>query len=229
MPRSRPQRRISSPTLGRIGRLATGSQILFELAAISLLCALIGCGSGSTGSHVTAAPTLTFSASSSSIATGQAVTLTWQTTNATSVAISATGADGSIRQISTSSQLSGSVQDKPTQTTTYAATATGAGGSAQGQAKVAVNQPAPTLTFTAAAAPDDGQVAARHLDRNHCRGRRWSHPANLHREQSSFRPADRRHNLHCRSHWARRRYHFAGGGCLGDATAAPNPGFQRKQ
>src|SRR6185437_2444451 len=95
------------------------------------------------------APTLVFSASSSSIVTGQAVTLTWQTTNAASVAISATGADGTVRNISTASQLNGSVQDKPTQTTTYAATATGTGGSAQGQAKVAVNEPVPTLTFTA--------------------------------------------------------------------------------
>jgi phospholipase C len=77
------------------------------------------------------------------------VTLTWQTTNATSVTITATGADGSSRPISTNSQLSGSVQDKPTQNTTYAATASGPGGSAQQQAKVAVNQALPTLTFSA--------------------------------------------------------------------------------
>ncbi len=140
---------ISSSTLSRIGRLATCSKILFGLAAILPLIAFTGCGSGSSGSKMTSAPTLVFSASSNSIVTGQAVTLTWQTTNASSVAITATGADGTVRQISTNSQLNGSVQDKPTQTTTYAATATGTGGSAQGQAKVAVNQPVPTLTFSA--------------------------------------------------------------------------------
>ncbi len=63
--------------------------------------------------------------------------------------ITATGADGTTRQISTNSQVNGNTQDKPTQSTTYAATATGPGGSAQQQAKVAVNQPLPTLTFTA--------------------------------------------------------------------------------
>jgi phospholipase C len=67
------------------------------------------------------------------------------------VTITATGADGSTRQISTNSQLTGSTQDKPTQNTTYAASASGPGGSAQQQAKVAVNQPVPppTLTFSA--------------------------------------------------------------------------------
>ncbi|MFL6307970.1 MAG: alkaline phosphatase family protein [Candidatus Sulfotelmatobacter sp.] len=75
--------------------------------------------------------------------------MAWQTTNAASVTITATGADGTARPISTNSQLNGSTQDTPTQNTTYSATASGAGGSAQQQAKVAVNQPVPTLTFSA--------------------------------------------------------------------------------
>jgi phospholipase C len=139
---------ISSSIFSRIGRLATCSQILFWLAAISPLIALTGCGSSSASSRTTSAPTLVFSASSNSITSGQTVTLTWQTTNAASVTITATGADGSTRQISTNSQLSGSTQDKPPQDTTYAATASGPGGSAQQQAKVAVGQPVPTLTFS---------------------------------------------------------------------------------
>jgi phospholipase C len=75
--------------------------------------------------------------------------LTWQTTNATSVTITATGADGSTRQISTNSQLSGSTPDKPSQNTTYAATASGGGGNTQQQAIVAVGRPVPTLSFSA--------------------------------------------------------------------------------
>ncbi len=142
-----------------IGSLATYSKILFCLVAISPLIAVTGCGSasasgpgagsGSGNPPAAATPTLVFSASANSITSGQTVTLTWQTTNASSVTITATGADGTARQISTNSQLSGSAQDTPTQSTTYAAAASGAGGSAQQQAKVAVNQALPTLTFSA--------------------------------------------------------------------------------
>lgn len=137
-----------------MGRLAPYLIILLGLAAILPLIALTGCGGGggshSGGSGSTPAPTLTFSASSNSITAGQAVTLTWQSDNATSLTITATGADGTTRTISTNSQLSGNTQDKPTQTTTYAATATGPGGSAKGQANVTVIQPtAPSLVFSA--------------------------------------------------------------------------------
>lgn len=68
-----------------------------------------------------------FTASPTSIASGQTVTLTWATTNATSVTITAT-AGASTRPITTSSQASGSVTDAPTVNTTYTATATGPGG-----------------------------------------------------------------------------------------------------
>ncbi len=149
MRKSRQGRQISSSRLSSIGPLAKCSRILFGLAAISSLIALTGCSSGSSSSPMTSAPTLAFSASSASITSGQAVTLNWQTTNASSVTITATGADGSQRQISTNSQVNGNTQDKPTQSTTYAATASGPGGSAQQQAKVAVDQPVPTLTFSA--------------------------------------------------------------------------------
>ena len=124
--------------------------MLFWLAAISPLIALMGCGgSASAKPPVTLEPTLVFSASINTITSGQTVMLSWQTTNADSVTITATGADGSTRQIPTNSQLNGSTPDKPLQNTTYAATASGPGGSAQQQAKVAVNQPLPTLTFSA--------------------------------------------------------------------------------
>src|SRR6201987_5818096 len=149
MRKSGQERQISASKLSRISPFATCSKILFWLAAISPLIALTGCGSSSANSRVTSAPTLVFSASSNSITSGQTVTLTWQTTNAASVTITARGADGTTRQISTNSQLSGSAQDTPAQNTTYAATASGPGGSTQQQAKVAVGQPLPTLTFSA--------------------------------------------------------------------------------
>ena len=182
------ERQISSSTLSRIGRLATCSQILLWVGGNFTALALTGCGSGSSASKMTSAPTLVFSASSNSIVTGQAVTLTWQTTNATSVAITATGADGTVRQISTNSQLNGSVQDKPTQTTTYAATATGTGGALGSRRSVAVNQPVPTLTFSAdrttittgGTVNLSWQTDQCHLDHNHSYGRRRSHPADLH-------------------------------------------------
>lgn len=129
---------------------------LFGIAVVSVFVALTGCGSSSQGSSKPTpapTPTLTFAASSGSVTSGQAVTLTWQTTNAASVAITATGADGSSRTISTNSRLSGSTQDTPTQDTTYSATASATGGaSVQQQVKVAVTAAplqAPTLTFNA--------------------------------------------------------------------------------
>lgn len=101
----------------------------------------------------TAAPTVVLSASSNSITSGQSVTLTWQTTNATSVTITATGSDGSSRSISTNSQVNGTTKDMPPLDTTYAATASGSGGtSSPQQVKVTVTQPQtppPTLVFSA--------------------------------------------------------------------------------
>jgi phospholipase C len=73
-----------------------------------------------------ALPTLIFSASANSIAPGSTVYLSWQTTNATSVAITALGADGVKRQISTTQNPA---PDEPAEDTSYTAVATGPGGS----------------------------------------------------------------------------------------------------
>src|SRR6185503_11479310 len=51
------------------------------------LTTFIGCGSQGVGNPGHGSPTLTFSANSSSISSGQSVTLSWQTTNASSVTI----------------------------------------------------------------------------------------------------------------------------------------------
>ena len=82
-------------------------------------------------------PTVTFSASPTSIPNGQSSTLAWTSANAT--ACSGTGKGFS------PSGPSGSIAVSPKTTTTYGITCTGAGGSASQSATVAVT-PAPTLT-----------------------------------------------------------------------------------
>ena len=83
------------------------------------------------------APTVTFSASPTSMPNGQASTLTWTSANAT--ACSGTGKGFS------PSGASGSLAVSPGVTTTYSITCTGAGGSASQSVAVAVTA-APTLT-----------------------------------------------------------------------------------
>ena len=93
-------------------------------------------------------PTVSLSANSTAITSGQSVTLTWQSSNASSVTITAT-AGSSTRTVTTSSQASGSTKDSPTATTTYTATANGPGGlSAAATQKVEVSAatPAPQVT-----------------------------------------------------------------------------------
>jgi PKD repeat protein len=86
------------------------------------------------------APTATFSAVPTSIIAGQSSTLTWSTTNATSISI-----DNGVG----SKPVSGSTSVSPTTTTTYTLTATGPGGTTIKTATVTVTQPAPTISFSA--------------------------------------------------------------------------------
>jgi peptidoglycan-associated lipoprotein len=84
-----------------------------------------------------AKPTVTLSATPSSITSGQSVTLAWSSTNATDLEISP--AVGKVAP-------EGSTPATPTESTTYTITATGAGGSATASARVTVTapeQPAP--------------------------------------------------------------------------------------
>jgi len=84
-------------------------------------------------------PSATFTASPPSIPSGQSSTLSWTTTNATSVSIdNGLGAQ----------PLNGSLGVTPATTTTYTLTATGSGGTIMRQATVTV-LPLPTITFTA--------------------------------------------------------------------------------
>lgn len=109
---------------------------------VSALLGLSACGGG-TGTRTSGAPSLVFSASTNTIPAGQSVTLTWTSSNATSVTITAS-AGSSTRTLQTNGQLSGSITDSPTQTTTYSAVAVGAGGSTPPQTvTVQVAQPVP--------------------------------------------------------------------------------------
>jgi PKD repeat protein len=87
-----------------------------------------------------AAPTATFSAAPTSITAGQSSTLTWTSSNATSISI-----DNGVG----SQSLNGSVGVTPASTTTYTLTATGPGGTTTKTATVTVTQPAPTISFSA--------------------------------------------------------------------------------
>src|SRR5258708_1148963 len=105
-------------------------------------CGVLG-GGGNAPPPPPPPPTATLSANPSTITAGQSTTLTWQTSNATSVSISpGIGAVGA----------SGSMQVTPASTTPYQITATGPGGTQQASATVTVGSvvgPPPTVPFTA--------------------------------------------------------------------------------
>ncbi len=80
------------------------------------------------------APTITLSASPTTIEKGQSTTLSWNSSNATSVTIS--GGIGTV-------ETSGSRTASPSDSTTYTARATGPGGDSTAEARVTVVAPAP--------------------------------------------------------------------------------------
>lgn len=88
------------------------------------------------------APTVSLSASPTSILNGSSTTLTWNSTNVSSCTAS-NGWSGA-------KATSGSQSVSPSTTTTYVLTCSGAGGSAQAQVTVTVTaQPTPSLSFSA--------------------------------------------------------------------------------
>ncbi len=88
-------------------------------------------------------PTVTFSASPSTVASGGSSTLSWSATNATSC--TASGAWSGAKATTGGSQSTGAL----TANQTYTLTCTGAGGSAAQSATVSVTTPAPAVTLTA--------------------------------------------------------------------------------
>ena len=91
------------------------------------------------------APTVELSANSTSITAGDSVTLSWNSTNATSVTI-----DNGIGSVTVPS---GTTTIKPTATTTYTATATGAGGTTQASVTITVTPAAPPSIASFTASP----------------------------------------------------------------------------
>ena len=80
-----------------------------------------------------ATPTASISANPSTVSAGQSTQLTWQTENATDVAIDGIGAV----------QANGSQTVTPTDSTTYHLVAKGPGGTQEATTRVTVNRPAP--------------------------------------------------------------------------------------
>src|SRR4051812_14541137 len=96
------------------------SQSLRLLIVVTLVIAAAGCGGRGVvtkASESTAAPVVQFSASATSVPSGQPATLSWSTTNATSVTIDADTV-----------ALSGTRVVTPIATTTFVLSATGPGG-----------------------------------------------------------------------------------------------------
>jgi peptidoglycan-associated lipoprotein len=92
-----------------------------------------------------ARPTVTLQANPSTIDKGQSTTLTWSSTNATSLTLAP--AVGSIAP-------EGSTQVSPTESTTYTITANGPGGETTGTARVTVSAPAVAAPPPTTTAPD---------------------------------------------------------------------------
>jgi hypothetical protein len=84
-----------------------------------------------------ASPTVALSASPASAQAGQLVTLTWSSTNATSITL-----EPSVGRVATQ----GSTTLKLSQSTTYTVTATGPGGSARASAKITITPTPPPAT-----------------------------------------------------------------------------------
>lgn len=131
-----------SGTRATSGTVSTGA--LSANASFTLSCT----GSGGTAAQTaavavtSAAPTVTLTASPTSIQSGSASQLAWSSTNATSCAASGawTGARATSGTLSTGALTSNA---------SYTLSCTGAGGSASQTASITVSAAAPTLTLTA--------------------------------------------------------------------------------
>ncbi len=130
---------------------ANGSKTVSPTATTTYTITATGPGGTTTASvtvTVTAAgvvPTVSISVSPTSIDAGQLSTLTWSSSNATSVVVTPTPSQEDVNV----TPLSGSAAVTPPQTTTYTITATGAGGTATASATLTVVQVPPTIQFTA--------------------------------------------------------------------------------
>src|SRR3954463_10425747 len=116
--------------------------VLASLFSICLLIVITGCSNGSSSNGGTqptpggtnpSAPDVSITANPATLTPGQTTTLTWTSSNATSVSISP-----AIPNLATV-PLSGTAPVTPTATTTWTITATGAGGTKTASVTVTVN------------------------------------------------------------------------------------------
>jgi hypothetical protein len=128
---------------------------VFSISCLLLLSACGGTVQGAISTPTT--PTvntakppqiLSFTASPTAVKNGELATLTWQTSDTVSVAITPAKKAEDNQPL----PVSGSTTELPSATTTYTLTATNATGSVSATVTVNVTEPAPTLTFTAAPA-----------------------------------------------------------------------------
>ncbi len=107
--------------------MTTWRALSLTLAVVLVGCIVGGCGGGG-GHDPASAPTVTLIASKTAITPGEVVTLTWTSSNATSVASSNFGAVG----------VSGNLEVAPTTTTSYMLVVSGPGGQANASVVVSV-------------------------------------------------------------------------------------------
>lgn len=133
--------------MGKLTHVVVGLIGFFVLAL-----AVTGCSGGGSSTQGPPPPppppnttAATLTASPATITAGQFSTLTWTSTNATSVTINPAIPQEDV----TNMPLNGQGSVTPAQTTTYTFTATGTNGTATATATVTVNQVPPTVTLTA--------------------------------------------------------------------------------
>jgi len=130
---------VSSSNFG--ATTVNGSLIVRPLSTTTYNITVSGPGGSATASRtisVSSLPTITLSASSPSITQGGSTTLTWSSTNATSVSSSNFGA----------TTINGTITVSPISTTTYNITVSGPGGSATASITISVSS-LPTVTLSA--------------------------------------------------------------------------------
>jgi hypothetical protein len=108
--------------------------VLFGLVVLALTAIGENSISAAQLAPPSASPSVALSASPASAQAGQPVTLTWSSTNATSITL-----EPSVGHIA----AQGSATVRPSQSTTYTVTATGPGGSAHASAQVTITQAPP--------------------------------------------------------------------------------------
>src|SRR5229473_4561865 len=122
--------------------------VLFGLVALALVASGTNPIAAAQPGPPRASPSVALSASRASAQAGQPVTLTWSSTNATSVTL-----EPSVGPVA----ATGSTTVRPSQSTTYTVTATGSGGSAHASTQVTIT---PALPQAAVQKPSQEDISS---------------------------------------------------------------------